>query len=122
MYVKKNYKKLTNEQVYKLMMLTLDRFGIAHPQRVDLLPLFREHIPIPMILETDEITVWLDKEYIAYSSIHEHIVHYVYMTRKHIAEEYRRRKDPAVAEAFMEAREILGTNQYYFLKMSDNVR
>lgn len=111
-YVKKRKEKLTNQQVYVMMMNTLDRFGIKHPPRVELLPLFREQIPIPMIFETLDTTVWLDREYIAYSDNHEHEVHYVYISKRHLEEEYN--VNSIIAKSFEEARKRMKyTNRDY---------
>lgn len=101
-YVKKKREKLTNQQVAVMMMKTLDRFGIKY-ERVDLLPLFREQIPIPIIHETETHTVWIDREYIAYSSNHEHKVHYIYLTKRHLEEEHSQRHNSIISESFEEA-------------------
>lgn len=44
---------------------------------------------IPFVISDSYIQLWVDKLYIAHSDIDDPNVHYVYLTDKHIDEEYR---------------------------------
>jgi uncharacterized protein YfaT (DUF1175 family) len=45
-------------------------------------------LPVPMLFNNDNYQMWVDKYYIAYSNSNETKIHYVYLTKKHISEEY----------------------------------
>ena len=116
-YIKKRIEKLTNQQVYHLICQTLDGFGMEHPTSERMLSLFRDPIPLPIIKETEELTVWLDRLYIAYSYHHEHEVHYLYMNKQHLIEEQDQAENTIVAESFRQARKQMRKmhRNYYIL-------
>ncbi len=63
------------------------KFGITLPEIKLLLKYINQLVPKTMLIENEEMQLWIDKYYIAYSRYDEEEVHYVYLTKTHIREE-----------------------------------
>ena len=109
MYVKK--KGLPQKEVARLIVDTLDYFGLPQLTHDQMHAIFHDTIPMPVIVQNKEVEVWCDKYYIAYSFRDEMTVHYVYITYRHLREESNQRRNPIVAGAFREAREQMNGSE-----------
>ena len=101
------YKKATGlpaKDVVKIITDTLVHFGLDYPYN-EIRQNFRADIPVPVIVENKEVTVWIDKYYVAYSMQDEIEVHYLYITRRHLNEEKSEKHSRVVGKSFAEARE-----------------
>ncbi|MCK9479284.1 MAG: hypothetical protein M0R40_07275 [Firmicutes bacterium] len=91
------YKNLKIGDVIDLCRETGENLNITIPDDETILKEFSLQIPLPFILKNDELQLWIDRYYIAYSRYDETAVHYVYVSKLHINEErnsYKRRKMP----------------------------
>ena len=62
-----------------------NKYGFPAVLRSAVEKLYNEHWPQPIILRTEDMTLWVDRYYIAYQSGDD--VKYLYLTRQHIREE-----------------------------------
>lgn len=108
---------------YQLMNNTISVFGFDKIKESVLKKRFEYAefgIPIPIILENDKVTVWLDRDYIAYSVPTEKVVHYRYITMDHIEEEIDQIDNPIISEEFRSAIEYFkNTGKSYLVNKMD---
>jgi hypothetical protein len=86
-YNKDKTRDLLDIEVVRLAQEVLNCFGFRQLDEKMLLSEFRKVIPMPLILSTEIMQIWIDKYYIAYSCFDVDAVCYVYIAEKHISEE-----------------------------------
>ena len=75
-------------EVAGIAMQLAGKLGVRIPSRNYLLSEFTQEYPLPAVIDSNGYRVWLDRYYIAYLSPEDEIVHYVYVAKEHILEEY----------------------------------
>lgn len=81
-------------------------FNITMPDSTILLKEFGSDIPLPFMLSSDTVQLWVDRHYIAYSHFNQDVIHYVYVTKVHIDEEvkaYKRILPKSIESEFSKA-------------------
>ncbi len=66
---------------------TAQKIRMTVPATKLLLKYINQMVPKTTLIENEEMLLWIDKYYIAYSRYGEKKTHYVYLTREHIREE-----------------------------------
>lgn len=91
------YKNIKISDVMELCREAGENLNITVPDDETLFKQFSLKIPLPFMLKNDEMQLWLDRYYIAFSRYREATIHYAYVSKYHINEErnsYKRRKMP----------------------------
>lgn len=106
------YKNLKISDVMELCHEAGENLNITVPDDETLFKQFSLQIPLPFMLKNDELQLWLDRYYIAYSRYDETAIRYVYVSKYHINEErnsYKRRKIPKeIIQPFYYAEKQMG--------------
>ena len=82
-------KNLTLRYVLRIARELADILNISLPNLNYILKQMGLVVPMPVCVENDEYQIWLTSHYIAYSSLKDKEIHYVYITKHHIKEEYQ---------------------------------
>jgi len=110
-------KDISTKQIIKLIKATADELGLPMPSRKALMNnLLPTGIVMPIIIEKDDLQLWIDREYIAYSNIDEPNVKYVYATRGHLNEEIRdygtlSKVPPCILNSFQHMKKFMAENE-----------
>lgn len=82
------YNDISKHDVVEMAMMAATKLNIKIPSEKTLLrQLFKKKF-IPQIYSNGITKLWVDRWYIAFSNINEDEVHYIYLTQRHIFEEY----------------------------------
>jgi hypothetical protein len=77
---------IDSKQIYKIASAVSARYGLEDISFDDVRDMYFESIPIPILARNGNGCIWVDKCYIAYQ-LKDNILHYIYLTRRHIGEE-----------------------------------
>lgn len=80
---------MTSEQVIGLANLVASDLGMRSLDEKTLLEDIQRNPAMPTILSDSSNQLWIDRYYVAYSSLQEQFVHYVYIAREHAKEELK---------------------------------
>jgi hypothetical protein len=83
------YHDISKYDVVEMAMMTAAKLNIKIPSEKTLLRQLFKRKFIPQIYSNGITELWVDRWYIAFSNINEDEVHYVYLTLRHIYEEYK---------------------------------
>ncbi len=81
-------KTLDDRILIRYVKKAAQKLGVSIPAPKDILRQMNLKIPQPILAENSRCQLWIDKFYIAYSGCDEKIIHYVYLTKEHICEEF----------------------------------
>lgn len=97
------HKILDDNTVLKYADIMAQKLGVKIPDLKHIKKRMLLTVPQQTVVDNGEYKLWIDKFYIAYSRHDEDDIHYVYITKQHIYEEY---------DSFKKAREYRKTKLY----------
>ena len=80
---------MTSTQIVDLASLVASDLGMLGLDEKTLLEDIKRNPPMPTILSDTRNQMWVDRHYVAYSSVQEQLVHYMYIAKEHATEELR---------------------------------
>ena len=82
-----NMRNLPYEAIVTLAKLVANDLGMQPINERCLLRDLRTNPPMPTIIDSGEVQLWVDRYYVAYSLKTEKFIHYVYISPEHADEE-----------------------------------
>jgi hypothetical protein len=82
-----NIRNLSYEAIVTLSKMVAEDLGMHPINEGRLLKDLRTNPPMPAILDSGEVQLWVDRYYVAYSLENEKFIHYVYVAPEHAKEE-----------------------------------